>query len=156
MLIHGGDSQYQDVVRTDVRIWYSGGEGYDKRAENGEYQIYRSILSSEEALTQAEAMQLLAFLENRQAMPPFLCAPGFNPAVEQRIDFFFQHLLNPPEGADWDHILSGHDALFADVPATWGEFKLAAKQLVASGGALSASDTNYHRILQALTEKVFA
>lgn len=95
---HGRDTYPDNTFKdkSDLKICYGGYEGKDPDAENGEENIYRSIMNMN-YLNHDEVEEMIKYLENQKSKlpvekPSFLMPPTYNKDVEEDLKEFHQDL----------------------------------------------------------------
>jgi len=152
MLIHGGDFDFKDKVNAGVRIWYGGYEGFDYRAENGEYQIHRMVTNPLEALTREEAQQIIDFIRGETQAPACFFSLSYNPSLEERVNFIHDQLLMP-ENIQWAQLDEQYGHLFADYPQAWKAFLENTNGIQKVNVQAAFFDEKYSTILDQLIEE---
>ena len=152
ILIHGGDFDFKDKVKASTRIWYGGYEGFDYRAEDGEYQIHRMITNAAEALSADEAQQLVDFARGKIQAPAFFFSLSYNPSLEERVNFIHDQLMMP-EAVQWQQLDEQYGHLFTEYPEAWKTFLEGTNDINKTNGHPAPFDEKYSTILDELIEQ---
>ncbi len=155
-LIHGGDIDMMPLVRSKMRIWYSGGEGNDPRVPQDELQIQRSIMGNSGALNAQESQDLIQFAIKGGNPPRFLCSPHYSAELEFLTDVFHDILLAPKKDFDWNKFFQENDNKFIRYGQPWSNFKAMVKEMVKNDTPpIGMDNEQYNQALKKLSAVIF-